>query len=150
MHLLEVSRALLFEMNVPKYFWSDGVLTASYLINSMPSRTMEGKSPIEALCPSMPVFQISPMVFGCTCFVHVPKHQRDKLYPKVMKCVFVGFLSNQMGYKYNALGKKDRIFVTIDASFYEDVPFYSIASEEVIRGKSEENNSNDPGGPLST
>src|SRR5947208_12523200 len=32
-HLMEVARALIFQMNMPKYLWSDAVLTASHLIN---------------------------------------------------------------------------------------------------------------------
>ena len=32
-----------------------------------------------------------------------------------------------------------RIFVSIDVSFFKDVPFYSTASEEVIHERSEEN-----------
>lgn len=35
-HLLEVTRALLLEMNDPKAYWSDGILTVSFLINHMP------------------------------------------------------------------------------------------------------------------
>lgn len=35
-HLLEVARALLFNMHVPISFWSDSVLTAFSLINRMP------------------------------------------------------------------------------------------------------------------
>ena len=97
------------------------------------------KSPIEVLCPIMPVFQVSPKVFGCTFFVHVPKHQQDKLDPKAVKCVFVGYPSNQKGYKCYAPGKKGRIFVTMDVSFYEDVPFYSSVSEDLIHGKSKVN-----------
>ena len=115
-----VTQALLFEMNVPKFLWSDGILTATYLINKMPSRTLEGKSPIEVSCPNQPVFQVPPKVFGCTCFVHVPKHQWDKLDPKAVKCEFVGYL------------KGGQIFVTMDVSFYEDAPFHSIASKEVV------------------
>lgn len=127
-----VTQALLFEMNVPKYFWSDGILTATYLINKMPSRTLEGKSPIEVSCPNQPVFQVPPKVFECTFFVHVPKHQSDKLDPKPVKCVFVGYPRNQKGYKCYAPGKKGQVFVTMDVSFYEDVPFHLIASEEVV------------------
>ena len=88
-------QALLFEMNVQKYFWLDGVLTIAYLINKMPSRTLEGKSPIEVLCPSVPVSQAIIKVFGCTFLIYVPKHQRDKLDLKAVKCVSVGYPTNQ-------------------------------------------------------
>jgi transposase InsO family protein len=36
-HLLEVARSLMFTMNVPKFLWSEAVMTATYLINRMPS-----------------------------------------------------------------------------------------------------------------
>lgn len=37
-HKLEVTRSLLIHMNVPKYLWSEAVLTSVYLINRMPSK----------------------------------------------------------------------------------------------------------------
>jgi hypothetical protein len=48
-HLLEVARSLMFQMNVPKYLWSEALLTAAYLINRMPSRILGMKSPAELL-----------------------------------------------------------------------------------------------------
>ena len=36
-HLLEVVRSLMFTTRVPKFFWGEAVLTATYLINRMPS-----------------------------------------------------------------------------------------------------------------
>jgi transposase InsO family protein len=48
-NLLEVARSLMFQMNVPKYLWSETVLTATYLINRMPSRILGMKSPAELL-----------------------------------------------------------------------------------------------------
>jgi len=48
-HLLEVARSLMFQMNVPKFLWSEAVMTAAYLINRMPSRILGMKSPAELL-----------------------------------------------------------------------------------------------------
>ncbi len=48
-HLLEVARSLMFQMNVPKYMWSEAVITATYLINRMPSKILGMKSPAELL-----------------------------------------------------------------------------------------------------
>ncbi|XP_058082678.1 uncharacterized protein LOC131230739 isoform X4 [Magnolia sinica] len=41
-HLLEVAKALLLDMKVPKSFWGDAVLTACYLINRMLSSVLGG------------------------------------------------------------------------------------------------------------
>ncbi|KAH7845799.1 hypothetical protein Vadar_006185 [Vaccinium darrowii] len=44
-HLSEVMRAMLFQMQVPKSYWSDAVLTVCYLINRMPSSVLRGSGP---------------------------------------------------------------------------------------------------------
>ncbi|RVX14584.1 Retrovirus-related Pol polyprotein from transposon TNT 1-94 [Vitis vinifera] len=44
-HLLEVARCLMFSSNVPNYFWGEAILTATYLINRMPSRVLTFQSP---------------------------------------------------------------------------------------------------------
>ena len=45
-HLLEVARSLMFTTNVPKQFWGDAILTASYLINRMPSKVLNYQTPL--------------------------------------------------------------------------------------------------------
>ncbi|XP_062107930.1 lysine-specific demethylase JMJ26-like isoform X2 [Humulus lupulus] len=45
-HLLEVARAMMLYMNMPKYLWGDVVLTASYLINRMPTRVLQYTTPL--------------------------------------------------------------------------------------------------------
>lgn len=45
-HLLEVARAIMFSMNVPKYLFGDALLTACYLINRMSSRILKFDTPL--------------------------------------------------------------------------------------------------------
>ena len=94
---------------------------------------MGGKSPIEMLCPNITLFPVPPKVFGCSCFVHIPKQHQDKLDPKAIKCIFVGYPSTQKGYKCYFPGNGGKIFVTMHVTFHEDVPFYSLEGKEVIR-----------------
>ena len=57
-HLLEVARAIMFSMNVPKYLWCDAILTASYLINRMPTRVLQFQTPLHSLKQLFPLCRI--------------------------------------------------------------------------------------------
>ncbi|WVZ66155.1 hypothetical protein U9M48_015421 [Paspalum notatum var. saurae] len=121
-HLLEVARSLMFQMNVPKYLWSEAVTTAACLINCMPSRILGMKSPAELLLGKRE-FKIPPKVFGCVCFVRDHRPSVGKLDPHAIKCIFVGYASSQKGYKcWDPVGK--RLFVTMDVTFREWEPYY--------------------------
>ena len=48
-HLLEVARAIMFSMHVPKYLWGDAILTACYLINRMLTRVLQYITPLACL-----------------------------------------------------------------------------------------------------
>ena len=104
--LLEKTQAIMLKMNVPKGFWSYGVLTATYLVNRLPSRVLDFKSPLEVL--QNKISDVSHIkVFGCTCFMHLPATHRDKLDPRASKCIFLGYSTTKKGYKcYDLLLKK--------------------------------------------
>lgn len=97
-HLLEVARSMMFTMNVPKFLWSEAVMTATYLINRMPSRVLGMKTPYEMIF-GRNEFIVLPKVFGCTCFVRDHRPLVGKLDPRAVKCIFIGYSSEQKGYK---------------------------------------------------
>lgn len=47
--LLEMTRSILKHMNVSNYLWGEAVRHATYLINRVGTRTLEEKTPFEAL-----------------------------------------------------------------------------------------------------
>ncbi|TQD71560.1 hypothetical protein C1H46_042906, partial [Malus baccata] len=126
-HLLDVARSLCSAMHVPKRFWGDAIHTAVFLINRMPSRVLQFQTPIQTLSQyhSLPsLLHIPPKVFGCVCYVHVPMQNRDKLDPRAIKCVFIGYSATQKGYRcyYPPTGK---FFVSMDVTFREHEEFFS-------------------------
>lgn len=72
-YILEVARAIMFTINVPRAFWSEAIQTAVYLVNRMPSRVLSFRSPLEVLSPTTPLFPLPLKTFGCICYVRVPK-----------------------------------------------------------------------------
>ncbi|CAN1141377.1 Retrovirus-related Pol polyprotein from transposon TNT 1-94 [Linum perenne] len=127
-HLLDTARALLFTNNVPKYLWGEAVLTATYLVNRLPNRVLQYRTPKELLVQAYPHVQaymsdLEPKVFGCLAFVHIQQHNRTKLDPRAQKCVFIGYASRQKGYKcYSPVTRK--IFTTMDVNFFEKHSYY--------------------------
>ena len=86
----------MIESSVPKFFWPEAEATATYLINRLPTKVLNRKTPIQTLNKYTTVptaLTILPRIFRCTVYVHIPKSQRHKLEPCAVKCVFVGALT---------------------------------------------------------
>lgn len=127
--LLEMTRAMMFESNVPLSFWPEAVVTAAYLINRLPTSILHHKTPIQTLSLQTNIPSIDPKVFGCTVYTHVPRTQRHKLEPCAEKCVFVGYSSTQKGYRcYNPRTRK--ILVTMNCVFVETEYYYETHTRE--------------------
>lgn len=91
-YLLEVIRVFLFQNNVPNFFWSDVVLTATYLISRLPSAKLNFKSPLEILYQEK--LKLDHLrVFQCTYFVH--KNKQNKLDYTYIKIIFLGYSSQK-------------------------------------------------------
>jgi len=82
------------------------------------------KSPFSSLFPNKTPFSTTLCVLGCTCFVQDLSPGLDKLSPRSIKCVFVGYSRTQKGYRhYNASTRKYLVFA--DVTFFESVSYFS-------------------------
>ncbi|KAL4379256.1 hypothetical protein GQ457_02G035690 [Hibiscus cannabinus] len=91
-HLLAVARALFFQSRVPIRFWGECLLTATYIINRLPSKNLDGKSPYELLHSQTPTYS-HLKTFGCMCFVATLKSSCDKFTERALPGVFIGYAS---------------------------------------------------------
>ncbi|KAL0561798.1 hypothetical protein IC582_002241 [Cucumis melo] len=120
-HLLEKTRALLLQNNVPKKFWSDAILTATYIINRLPSPNLNNLSPLEIL-KGRKIDLDHIRVFGCTCFVYIKR--KDKLDKNSVKTIFLGYSSTQKGYKCFD-PEQNKLYISRDVVFREHEPFFT-------------------------
>ena len=119
--ILETARALLLGAHVPSRYWDDAITKVVYLLNCMPSKVLQFKTPLQVLFEhvSLPtILLILPQIFGCVTFIHLHKNQRTKLDPCAICCIFLGYATYQKGYRcYHPATK--RTYVTMDVTFLE-------------------------------
>jgi Integrase core domain len=128
-HILEVTRSLMFQSKIPKYLWSDAILTATYLINRLPSVVLEYKSPLETL-NNQKISLNHLRIFGCTCFVYNQDIHRDKLDSRAIKCVFIGYSTKKKGYKCLD-PNSNKIYISRNIKFIETQYFF----ENFVQGE---------------
>ncbi|KAM1062317.1 hypothetical protein ACFX2A_027225 [Malus domestica] len=136
-HLLEMVRASLLVAHLPLHYWGEALTSATYLINRLPSRTLNFHTPFQALTSqtsSPPTPNLPPRVIGCVAFVHLhPPQRKTKLEPRALRCVFLGYATTQKGYRcYHPSSKK--MFITKDVSFHETKMFFG-SSPSSLQGE---------------
>ncbi|KAI5338359.1 hypothetical protein L3X38_017630 [Prunus dulcis] len=140
LQLLEVAHSLMLDMSVPHHLWGHGVFAIAYLINRTPSLVLNFKTPLDVLCAHTPPISVSKLplkVFRCVTYVHIYSHQRSKLDPCALRCIFIGYSTTQKGYKcYHPPSQK--VHVTLDVTFHEEVPHYVSSSSPLQRGRGSE------------
>ncbi|RVW14835.1 Retrovirus-related Pol polyprotein from transposon TNT 1-94 [Vitis vinifera] len=129
--LQKVVRAFLIAAKTPISYWGEAITSAVYLINRVPSNSINFQTPLQALtnvvvAPTVP--NLPPRVFGCVAFVHLHKHQRTKLTSHALQCVFVGYALHKKGYRcYHPPTRQ--MYITMDVVFHEDSMYFSSESE---------------------
>ncbi|KAL6328765.1 hypothetical protein AAG906_003782 [Vitis piasezkii] len=78
-------------------YWPYVFQTAVYLINRMPTSTLNNQSPFEKLFKQMPNY-LKLKQFGCLCYPLTRPYNKHKLEPKAQPCTFVGSDLSQNAY----------------------------------------------------
>lgn len=94
--LTEKARTMIITSGLDKSFWGEAVLTATYLINILPTSSLQiNKTPYEMWHNKKPQLKFLK-VFGSTVYIH-NKTKKSKFDEKSFKGILVGY--NPNGYK---------------------------------------------------
>ena len=87
--VVEMTRSLLKERNMPSKFWGEAVRHAVYLLNRLPTRALSGTTPYEAWSSKKPNID-HIKVFGCISHMKIPAVNVKKLDDRSKMVVNLG------------------------------------------------------------
>lgn len=103
-------------------FWAKGVLTATYLINKLPTSAIQNISPFQKLFKRTPNYKIL-RVFGSGCYPWLQPYNNNKLEPRFRLCVFNGYCPTTKHYRCFDR-ESSKVFISRHLLFQEDLfPF---------------------------
>lgn len=106
----------------------------AYLINRTVSQVLDFKTHLICCVITSPVSvsKLALKVLRCA-YVHIYSHKRSELDSCALRCVFISYSTTHNGYKcYHPYTQK--VHVTLDVTFHEDVPYY-VSHSSPIQGK---------------
>jgi hypothetical protein len=126
-HVVELGLAMMLNASIPKCFWVEAFLTATFLINCLPSPSLAMTSPYFLLHKKQPTYDFL-RTFGCQCFPYLRPYAKDKLEPRSLPCIFLGYSDKHKGYRCLHIST-GRIYISRHVVFDEKFfPFASAAS----------------------
>ena len=121
-HIVEVGLALLAHASMPLKYWDHAFLTATYLINLLPSKVINYETPVARLLQEKPDYS-SLRVFGCAVWPNLRPYNARKLAFRSVRCAFLGYSAMHKGFKCLDIST-GRIYISRDVTFDEEVfPF---------------------------
>ena len=114
---------MLSQASLPQKIWSFAITV--FLINRLPTPTLDRQSPFEKLFNTTPNFNCL-RIFDCLCYSWLKPYTKTKLDSSSKPCVFLGYLSSQSGYKcYDPY--LDKFYHSRHVTFVESIfPFKSM------------------------
>lgn len=104
--IIEKVRCMLIDAALSLGFWAEAVQTAVFILNNIPCRGNNNKSPEEFWSGKQGDTSLLK-VFGCKAMVHIPDQKRKKLDAKSVECIYLGPAEDMKAYRlYNKATKK--------------------------------------------
>jgi len=67
---MEMARCMLHEKELPREYWAEASNTVVFLLNRLPTKAVDGKTPFESWYDFKPQLK-NLKVFDCLCFTNV-------------------------------------------------------------------------------
>ncbi|GJR06699.1 retrovirus-related pol polyprotein from transposon TNT 1-94 [Tanacetum coccineum] len=96
--LKEMVTAMLISSGMSQDMWGEAILTATYLLNKIPRKEKE-ETPYELWMGRKPSYQYL-RVWGCLAKVAVPTIKAQKIGPKYVDCIFIGYAKKSTAYHF--------------------------------------------------
>src|SRR5436305_2644398 len=129
--IMERTKAVLADTNLPKVLWMEIASTVAYLRNRSPTRAIEGKTPYEAWFGKKPSLSHIQAI-GDKAYVHIAKKQRKKLNFNSHESRLVGYGGTNQYRIWDPIRKN--VIVSRDVQF-EKREFMKPASSDTISTK---------------
>ncbi|KAM1543967.1 hypothetical protein PS2_013233 [Malus domestica] len=113
--LMNMVRSMMSSADLPVTFWGYALYTAAYLLNRVPSKSVS-QMPCEIWHGKKPSLN-HIKIWGCEAYVK--KLEATKLKARSVRCYFVGYPKETMGYEFYHLDDQ-KVFVARTAKFLED------------------------------
>jgi hypothetical protein len=93
-----IIRTLLIHASLSERYWAEGLHTATYMLNCLPTIAIQDVCPHLALFGPVPSYE-HLRVFSCTCYPNTTATAPHKLSPRSTRCVFLGYSADHKGYR---------------------------------------------------
>ncbi|GJR50420.1 retrotransposon protein, putative, ty1-copia subclass [Tanacetum coccineum] len=116
--LLDMVRSMMSQTTLPKSFWDYALETVARILNMVPTKKVE-KTPYEVWHGQAPKLSYLK-VWGCEALVKRDTLTKpDKLEPRSIKCIFVGYPKETIGYSFY-YPPENKVLVARNAEFLEN------------------------------
>nr|GEY24071.1 hypothetical protein [Tanacetum cinerariifolium] len=116
--LLDMVRSMISQITLPKSFWDYALDSAVRILNMVPTKKVK-KTPYEVWHGQAPKLYYLK-VWGCEALVKRDTLTKpDKLEPRSIKCIFIGYLKETIGYSFY-YPAKNKVSIARNAEFLKN------------------------------